>query len=64
MTAGALLTRLRALERAAARDVAALAASDVVGGFFGMASVKRKRKKAMNKHKHRKRRRRDRHQNK
>ena len=42
---------------------ASLAASDL-GGFFGMASVKRKRKKAMNKHKHRKRRRRDRHQNK
>ena len=55
MTVGALLGRLRALERDAERDI---------GGFFDMASVKRKRKKAMNKHKHRKRRRRDRHQNK
>ena len=63
MTAGALLRELRAAERDAARDAAELAAADL-GGFFGMASVKRKRKKAMNKHKHRKRRRRDRHQNK
>ena len=55
MTVGALLGRLRALERDAERDI---------GGFFDMASVKRKRKKAMNKHKHRKRRRRDRHQSK
>ena len=61
--AGALLRELRAAERDAARDAAELAAADL-GGFFGMASVKRKRKKAMNKHKHRKRRRRDRHQNK
>ena len=63
MTAGALLRELRAAARDAARDAAELAAA-ALGGFFGMASVKRKRKKAMNKHKHRKRRRRDRHQNK
>lgn len=58
MTVGALMERLRAIERAVAREV------ERDGGWFSMASVKRKRKKAMNKHKHRKRRRRDRHSNK
>jgi hypothetical protein len=52
------LERLRAIER----EMNAAAERD--GGWFSLASVKRKRKKAMNKHKHRKRRRRDRHSNK
>ncbi|CEF99764.1 Domain of unknown function DUF1713, mitochondria [Ostreococcus tauri] len=58
MTVGSMLERLRAIER----EMNAAAERD--GGWFSLASVKRKRKKAMNKHKHRKRRRRDRHSNK
>ena len=67
-TVRGLIARLRRVEREGEyeleRATRALRAGSRQGGFFDMASVKRKRKKAMNKHKHRKRRRRDRHQNK
>lgn len=68
LTVRGLIARLRRVEREAEyeleRATRTIRAVSRQGGFFDMASVKRKRKKAMNKHKHRKRRRRDRHQNK